>query len=217
MRRRAVMGAVSDTIVQVDGVRSWRPVTFHPRLETGALDDETLIKRVVKADKAAFTRLLDRYLGEIAAFARRYVGQHESDDIAQEVFIRVWQKAGQWRAGRGTVRAWLYRIAYNLCMDALKKHRPDAGLDCESVGDEGPVKPDDRAERRDLRRAIDRALADLPERQRSAIALCLIHGLGNREAADTLGISVEALESLLSRGRRQLRQVLRDSLSGDAS
>lgn len=178
------------------------------------LNDETLIGRVAAADKKAFAALLDHYLGDIVSFARRYVGHHEADDIAQEVFARVWQKAGQWRQGKGTVRAWLYRITYNLCMDTLKKHRPDNGLESNDVSDQAGAQPDRQAENDDLKVAIDTAMQELPERQRGAISLCLVHGLGNREAAGVLGISVEALESLLSRGRRQLRRVLAETRPG---
>ena len=166
------------------------PASGHPlavsfQLVRGAspLNDEALIRRVAAADKQAFESLLDHYLGDIVSFARRYVGHHEADDIAQEVFARVWQKAGQWQRGKGTVRAWLYRITYNLCMDVLKKHKPESGLESNEVGDQSGMQPDRHVENADLKAAIDTAMQDLPERQRSAVSLCLVHGLGNREAA----------------------------------
>jgi RNA polymerase sigma-70 factor (ECF subfamily) len=202
--------------------RSMVPVSGSPLAEffqtvrrASPLNDEALIRRVVAADKQAFEALLDHYLGDIVSFARRFVGHHEADDIAQEVFARVWQKAGQWQRGKGTVRAWLYRITYNLCMDVLKKHKPESGLESNDVSDQAGMQPDRHAENADLKASIDAAMQGLPERQRSAISLCLVHGLGNREAAAVLGVSVEALESLLSRGRRQLRQVLDGARSGE--
>ena len=167
------------------------------------------MERIAAGDKAAFSEFLSRYLVAIVDFAQRYVKQRvDAEDVAQEAFIRVWRKAPSWRAQQATPRSWLYRIAYHLCIDALRRRQPHDSLpDAEDPADPNPT-PEENALRQAHMERLDRALRALPERQRTAIILCAYRGLGNKEAAAALDISVEALESLLARGRRQLRQTL---------
>jgi len=134
----------------------------------------------------------------------------EAEDVAQDVFLRVWKAAPNWRPGEAKFETWLCRVALNLCYDRLRRRRetpdPDAGL---TVVDPGHSPADawlakQRADR------VHAALAKLPERQRAAIALCHFQEMGNIEAAAALEVTVEALESLLGRGRRALRAALAD-------
>ena len=172
--------------------------------------DVALMERIASGDKAAFAEFLTRYLTAIVDFAQRYLAQRvDAEDVAQEAFIRVWRKAPGWRAQQATPRSWLYRITYHLCIDALRRRYPHRSM----PDNEDPVDPEPTPEENVLRRAhmerLDEALRALPERQRTAITLCAYRGLANKEAAAALDITVEALESLLARGRRQLRQLLR--------
>lgn len=185
---------------------------------TGAQDLDTaakhnyevaLMKRIASGDKAAFSEFLSRYLNAIVDFAQRYLRRRvDAEDVAQEAFIRVWRKAPSWRAQQGTPRSWLYRITYYLCIDALRRRRPEGSLpDAEDPADPNPT-PEENVLRQAHMERLEQALRALPERQRTAIMLCAYRGLGNKEAAAALDISIEALESLLARGRRQLRQAL---------
>jgi RNA polymerase sigma-70 factor (ECF subfamily) len=140
----------------------------------------------------------------------------EAEDVAQECFLRLWRTAPKWR-GEARVGTWLHRVAHNLCIDRLRRRR-------ETTGGEAPDLPDTAAgpatqqQQAQVARAVEGAMARLPERQRAAIALVHYQEMGNIEAADIMGVSVEALESLLSRGRRALRQALaerRDDLMGE--
>ena len=80
-------------------------------------DDKELLSGIANADRKAFQAFLSRHIKGVVRFAQRYIHPHQdAEDIAQEVFIRVWQKAGSWRYQGYSVKSWLYRIAYNLCM-----------------------------------------------------------------------------------------------------
>ena len=174
------------------------------------IDDAVLMGKIAAGDKSAYTEFLTRHLSAIVDFASRYLGRRvDAEDVAQEAFIRVWSKAANWREQGPSPRSWLFRITYHLCIDELRRRRPEAAL--EDLGD--PTDPGATPEDKLLGQARIGQLAEafraLPERQSTAIALCAYHGLSNKEAAATLDISIEALESLLSRGRRRLRELLR--------
>ena len=150
-----------------------------------------------------------RHLPRMLGLARRMLNNpHEAEDVAQEVFLRVWREAGKWKPGAAKFETWMHRVALNLCYDRLRRRRehtdPDAGLD---VADPAPSMSE--AWLAQQRAALVRAaLAQLPERQRAAIALCHFEEMTNIEAAAALAISIEALESLLARGRRALKAAL---------
>ena len=147
-----------------------------------------------------------RHLPKMLTVARRMLGnQAEAEDAVQDAFLKVWTHAARWQPGRALFETWLYRVVLNKCYDRLRRKRPNAKLDeAVEVADPAP-QADQLLQGSALAKEIEAALAELPERQRAAIVLCHYQECGNIEAAEILGISVEALESLLSRGRRTLR------------
>jgi RNA polymerase sigma-70 factor (ECF subfamily) len=172
--------------------------------------DEDLVVRVGRGDQAAVQALVARKLPRMLALARRMLADPaEAEDVAQEVFLRVWRQAPTWRPGAARFDTWMHRVALNLCYDKLRKRRED-------VMAEPPERPDpNAAPDRGLHAAevgarVTAALDKLPHRQKEAIVLCHYQELSNIEAAQLMGVSVEALESLLSRGRRSLRVTLAD-------
>ena len=169
-------------------------------------DDPQLMLAIANGSKEAFTVLASRYLNQIINFAYRYVGTRtDAEDIAQETLIRLWKHAVSWEPQGFSLRAWIYRITYNLCIDEIRKRKPVSELkhDNQAVA-EG--EPESDAYQDQKNNIVSVALNALPERQRTAINLCVYQALSNQEAADTMGVSVEALESLLSRARRNLRK-----------
>ena len=133
----------------------------------------------------------------------------EADDVTQEVFVRLWTDAHRYRPEAARLTTWLHRIAHNLCIDWQRRNgrvspAGDTLPEGEAPGPDGHLAGVVRARR------VRDAVAALPERQRSALVLCHYQGLGNREAAEIVGVSVEALESLLARARRTLRRALED-------
>jgi RNA polymerase sigma-70 factor (ECF subfamily) len=120
--------------------------------------------------------------------------------------LRVWKQAHTWQEGRVRFTTWLYRIAHNLCIDAFRKHKPEF----ESHDQLPSMDPSQEKsiERQIKHENLKAAMNALPPRQRDAILLCNLQGFSNRQAAEILQISVDALESLLSRGRRSLKNQL---------
>jgi len=170
--------------------------------------DLDLLRRIGTGDGAACAALVDRHLRRITGLAGHMLGNKaDAEDVAQDVFLRVWQQAPKWRSGEAKFSTWLHRVTVNLCTDRLRRRRETT---LEAAGDpasEAPL-PDAGLQEAAVVVRVQAALAQLPERQREAIVLCHYQELGNIEAADVMELSVDALESLLARGRRRLRQLL---------
>jgi len=170
--------------------------------------DTELVARAGHGDRAAAQALMVRHLPTMLALARRMLsGQAEAEDCVQEAFLKAWIHAGRWQPGNAKFETWLYRVTLNQCYDRLRK-KPVEPLEAAVDVPDGADGPDRGLEVAALEAEVNAALQELPERQRAAIALCHYQERGNIEAADILGISVEALESLLARGRRTLRMKL---------
>jgi RNA polymerase sigma factor (sigma-70 family) len=179
----------------------------------GDSDDE-LLSRVAAGDPAAARALVARKLPRLLSLAGRLLADAaEAEDVAQEAFVRVWKQAPKWRPGAAQFDTWLHRVALNLCYDRLRRRREVATADPPEQADDGPG-PDRGLRAIDAGRRVSEALGRLPDRQREAIVLCHYQELGNIEAAAVMGVSVEALESLLGRGRRALRAALIDLKEG---
>lgn len=171
----------------------------------GLEEQRALMRAVAAGDAAAYRALCARYLGPINGFAQRMLGNEaEGEEVAQETFLRVWKDAGRY-APTAAVSTWIYRIARNLCIDHLRRRKETSNRisQVDAVDRTGAL-----LDRKQLASEVNRALGELPERQRAAI--CLVHydGLSQAEAAGVLEVGTEALESLLARGRRTLRKKL---------
>jgi RNA polymerase sigma-70 factor (ECF subfamily) len=181
-----------------------------PRAEppAGEPSDDALMARLAAGDAEALRLLSRRYLARIVALASRTLADPaEAEDVAQEAFLRLWRFAPRWRPDEARVGTWLHRVALNLCLDRRARKREELGEPPAAVDPApGPARALQQREMADhVRAALDR----LPDAQRNAIALCHYQGMRNIEAAEVMGVSVEALESLLARGRRKLREELR--------
>lgn len=167
-------------------------------------EDDLLMRRYAAGDAGAAAALIAAHAPRVLSLARRMLGEAaEAEDVAQEAMLRLWRAAPDWRAGEAGVGAWLRRVASNLCLDRLRRRR-------ESLAAEPPDRPDerpaalDRLAQDERAAALRAALAELPERQRLAIVLRHFEERPNPEIAAILETSVEAVESLLARGRREL-------------
>nr|WP_225908103.1 RNA polymerase sigma factor [Hyphomonas sediminis] len=167
------------------------------------------ITRAAAGDAAAVRALVNRYSPGVLALATRMLGETaEAEDVTQETFIRAWKALPGWEP-RAKFSTWLHRVALNLCYDRLRKRRevlPDELPDRADVA----LGPQDALDQAQRVKAVEAAIARLPERQSAALTLCALQGHSQAEAADIMEISVEALESLLARARRTLRGELLD-------
>jgi RNA polymerase sigma-70 factor (ECF subfamily) len=123
-----------------------------------------------------------------------------AEDITQEVFLRLWLKASEFDATRARLTTWLHQMAHNLAIDQHRKRHREVSLEVIDVPD--PAVPSDSSEKP---YPVAQALLQLPERQRSALALTYYQDLSNREVADILGLSTRAVESLLVRARSAMK------------
>lgn len=182
-----------------------------PGTEAGtAAEEAAVLARIRAGDSAAFRQVIDRHMPSLLAVARRMLKvDGDAEDVVQEALVRVWHHAGTLELGPGGLRPWLRRVVTNLCLDHLRRHR------LTSVVAEVPETPEPPGQSRgleeaDLAKRVGAALAALPERQRVALTLFHYEGLSQIEVGDMLGISDEAVESLLARARRSLKAALKD-------
>jgi RNA polymerase sigma-70 factor, ECF subfamily len=172
---------------------------------TGVSDETNLVARSGSGDVSAFRTLTERHLASVTGIARRMLRDDaEAEDVAQEAFLKLWRAGTTLEIGSAGVKPWLRRVVSNLCIDRVR------GRKRLSVVEELPEQaeaPRQQAalEERDLQRRVDQALKKLPERQRLALTLFHYEGMSQVEVGAEMGISDEAVESLLSRARRQLK------------
>ncbi len=187
------------------------PVSGNSLTSNSSDPDEVLLQRIAIGDTAAVSVLVSRKLPRLLSLARRMLGDPvEAEDVAQETLMRTWKQAAHWVPGKARIDTWMHRVALNLCYDRLRRRR-----DSVSTDDVELLDPADsavtRIEQTQAAQRLQQALSTLPERQREAIVLSYYQEMSNMEAATLMGVSVEALESLLARARRTLRQTLSES------
>lgn len=185
-------------------------MAFDAMSDTG---DEELLALYATGDQASARALMLRHAPRILGLATRMLkDQTEAEDVTQEAMLRLWKIAPDWRSGEAKVSTWLYRVASNLCTDRLRKRR-GVGLDeAPEIEDDG-LSAEEQMIQADRGKALNIAMERLPDRQRLALTLRHFQELSNPEIAGVLETSVEAVESLLSRGRRALAKDLQKQRS----
>ena len=172
-------------------------------------EDAKLMARIAQGDANASRLLVQRHLNPLVGLALRMTAnKSEAEDIAQEAFVRLWKQSHNWQA-KAKISTWLYRVAHNLSIDAIRRRerRKITSSDITEFKDTA-AGPNEMLHQKDVRNQVEAAISCLPERQRTAITLVHHRDMSNKEAAKIMEVSVDALESLLSRGRRSLRKTL---------
>lgn len=187
-------------------MRAWPSGSMMTRIDT-LTDEDELIRAAASGDARAQSFLVRDNLPRVHALAFRLVRDAQiAEDIAQEAFLRAWKVLPDWQP-RARLSTWLHTVALNLARDYLRRKR-------ETTSDQVPeridtaLRPEERLDQSQRIARMEAAIASLPQRQGEALTLCAIEGHTNISAAEILGISVEALESLLSRARRGLKALL---------
>ena len=150
----------------------------------------------------------------LLAAARRLIGDEaEAEDIVQDGLLRLWRSAGALEVPPVGIRPWLRRVVRNLAIDRLRSgRRTEVTDEVPEVAEPAPQGA--ASDERELASRVEQALRTLPERQRMAIALFHFEEMSQRDVAERMGLSEDALESLLARGRRALKTALADEWRG---
>ncbi|MDX2157531.1 MAG: sigma-70 family RNA polymerase sigma factor [Hyphomicrobiaceae bacterium] len=173
-------------------------------------EDAKALARLAGGDALGLRDIVDRHLPAVLGIARRMLREEsEAEDVAQETMLRLWRNASRIELGPGGLRPWLRRVVSNLCIDRVRAGRHLTVV--EEVPEQAePASQLDSLERQHLTDRVAQALQRLPDRQRLALTLFHFEGLSQSEVGATLGISDDAVESLLARGRRALKAALED-------
>jgi RNA polymerase sigma-70 factor (ECF subfamily) len=179
------------------------------RLPVEASVDAALMRRLAEGDRSAMGILLARHHTRVWQLGRR-LGRSpaDADDLAQEVFLRVWRAAPRFQP-TAAFTTWLYRIAINLVFDARRRTRPTASIQQISESSLAAPAEADPTEAQELARQVQQAVMALPERQRVVLVLHRYQELSYQQIAESTGWSVSAVESLLVRAYAALRTTLR--------
>ena len=179
-------------------------------------EDVRLMRLVAGGDTSAFEKVIERHQALVAGTAARMLGSNSDvEDIAQQVFIRVWKSARRY-VPRAKFTTWLLKITRNLVFNELRRARRRAQVPLQSdpAAEEIPLKdetnpaPDASLLVNELRQAIEEAIMQLPESQRMALVLRRYEQLSYEEIAEVLDLSVPAVKSVLFRARTELRSRL---------
>lgn len=181
-------------------------------------DDLALVERFKEGDISAFEQLVGKYQRSVLNLVYRFTGEtNRAEDLAQEVFVRVYRALGGFEA-KAKFFTYLYKVTLNLCLKEREREqrRRTYSLDDRGTDDENRVREiedphgsaEDEVERRDTARIVREAVQSLPEEQRNAVILHRFHGLSYEELAEVLEISLPAVKSRLHRAKLALRERL---------
>lgn len=177
------------------------------------------IKQIIKGDQDAFGEIVELYKNSIYQLCYRMLGnRHEAEDMAQEAFIRAFINIKSFNQDL-KFSTWLFRIATNLCIDRMRKKKPDYYLDAEVSGSEGltmysqipsnsPL-PENEIQSLELHETVQKEILKLPEKYRTAIVLKYIEELSLNEISEILDLPLGTVKTRIHRGREALRQQLR--------
>jgi RNA polymerase sigma-70 factor, ECF subfamily len=169
-------------------------------------EDHELLALIQDGNGQAFAALVERHTARFYRLAYRYLQNKEAaEDMVQDAFVKLWENPALWQPGRNSkFTTWFYRIVVNLCLDLRKKKKPAALVDEISlIDDREPV--DEMMIQAQEQQALEKEIAALPERQRTALNLCFDEGLSNQEAAEIMGLNLKALQSLIMRAKTTLK------------
>jgi RNA polymerase sigma-70 factor (ECF subfamily) len=173
--------------------------------------DAELLAGYARGEAAAARELSARLSPLVYRLALRLLQDSAAaEDVTQEAMLRLWRVAPEWRMGEARVSTWLYAVALNLCRDRLRQGRRREASPLDETGEPADPAPGiaERMQAQSRSEALHAALSTLPERQREAVTLRHIEELSNPEIAAIMGLTVEAVESLVARGKRGLANAL---------
>lgn len=172
--------------------------------------DESLVARLQRRDHRAFATLVRRHTNRFYVCAWRMCSYETlAEDVVQDAFLKLWSKPEAFDPGRGVkFTTWFTRVVMNLAIDALRKKRPEVPGDAFDKMADSARNAEEALMDKQRHDALEAAIQLLPIRQKAALNLCFYEGFSNKEAAEVLGVKVKALESLLMRAKKALKETL---------
>lgn len=178
------------------------------------LTDEELMAQLATGDEEALLSLHARYAGLVFGIVAQSLDRPAAEEITQDVFFTIWQKAQTYDLNRGQVRPWLLQIARSRMLNEVRRRgrRPQLASDQEatdlsSLADRSPL-PDEEVDRDDRRTMVMEAIAALPPTQRQALSLAFFDDLTQQQVATQLGVPLGTAKTWIRMGMRQLRSTL---------
>lgn len=186
-------------------------------------EDVRLMRLIARGDTAALEELIERHQALVIGTVGRMLGSNSDvEDIAQQVFVRVWRSAGRY-VPRAKFTTWLLKITRNLVFNEMRRSKRHAHVPMQAepgaeeiqIKDESAQSPDVSLLENELQQAIENAIAELPDSQRMAVVLRRYEDLSYEQIANVLDLSVPAVKSLLFRARTELRSRLSSYLKAE--
>ena len=179
------------------------------------LDDETLLRLITQAQERALGELYDRYSRLVYSMALNALGDPAvAEEITQDVYLRIWNKAATYRAEQGKVSTWIASIARYRSIDVLRRLsvRPEGNranwVEGEDFQTADPIDIEAEVELAQRKQLVRQAIAGLPEEQRIALSLAFFQGYSHSEIADILNQPLGTVKTRIRLGMQKLRQTL---------
>jgi len=178
---------------------------------TQANADHLLFQKIAEGDPRAFRQLVDSHSRPLVTYLTRLMkNQSEAEEVAQEVFVKVWQRAADYRPSF-RASTWLHHIAHNLAVDQMRRRRGNDAVNEEQEANPASERPHVLLENKQRAQSLQEALDSLPLRQKTAMLLKYEQDFSNPEIASILNLTVDAVESLLARAKRELKSYLTEA------
>lgn len=170
--------------------------------------DDELLELIAGGKECAFRELVERHVDRAYALALRILRNGaDAEDVVQDTLLKIWSHRGTWQSGRAKFTTWLYRVVTNRCLDMRRRPKAEGMDEAPEVVDAQPdaLTTLQRHETSDL---LVQEMERLPDQQRVALILSYYDDLSNAQIAEVMETTVQAVESLLKRGRQHLRRQL---------
>ncbi len=181
--------------------------------------DSELMLRVKKGEISVFNQILEKYQQPIINFVYRFVGSKgDAEEITQEIFLRIYLARGRYRP-QAKFSTYIYRVARNLSLNALRRKRPQIiSLDEPIAGENGEIKreladsrqisPAEALKKKEIQLLVKKAIASLPLPQKTAIILNRYNDASYEEIGKIMNLSLSAVKSLIHRAKEKLKEKL---------
>jgi RNA polymerase sigma-70 factor (ECF subfamily) len=181
-----------------------------------AISDERLLEDLKRDDKQAFKQLTERYLDKVWRLSYRMLqNKQDAEDVAQEVFVSVWNNRHRWESEGAKFSTWIYRVAVNRSIDLSRKRKGGQVELTEEIAEAPGISAEDAASRHQMQGLLLECLKQLPEKQMLALLYFYYEEMDIPEICNKLQATEDAVRSLLKRGRANMKDIIRDTLGDD--